>query len=184
MLSSVMVLSFIEPVQVWLLHYCKLSELPLFLNELYSTHLGQPLNQPRNLSPRHYMAKPRCLDGTRSHKFPDFFSPCNRIPKKWKWTGPFHLDADKPALCTTRLHSLTGEQQGLRFSTAFQGVEKIEVTGLYDNVDLSTILPAFRFPSQLALLSPDGEEDTDAFKVLVAFLAKSKKVVIYATNES
>lgn len=62
-------------------------------------------------------------------------------------------------------------------------MEKIELTGLYDNVDISTILAAFRFPSQIALLSPDTEEDTKAFKVVAAYLEKFKKVINYDINE-
>lgn len=107
-----------------------------------------------------------------------------RIPKHWSWSGALHSKPDEPALCTVNLRDPTREQQGLRFSVAFQATKKIEMTHLYDNADISAMIPAFRPPSQLALLSAGegtlmaSEKDVESFNTVIAYLQKTQKVCI------
>jgi len=83
-------------------------------------------------------------------------------------------------LCSVHLHDPTQEQKGLRFSIAFQDVQKIELTGLYNNADISAIIPAFRLSPQKALLSADGDSNTETFKTVVEYLGKVQKVSYYS----
>jgi hypothetical protein len=82
-------------------------------------------------------------------------------------------------LCGVHLHDPTQEQKGLRFSIAFQDVQKIELTGLYNNTDIRDIIPAFRMSPQKALLSGDIDNNAESFKAVVRYLSKVQKVSYY-----
>lgn len=60
----------------------------------------------------------------------------------------------------------------MRFSVAFEGVTDLSMTTILDVLDLRSILPAFRPWTQLALLSPQEEQDDEPFKVLYRYLEK------------
>lgn len=55
-------------------------------------------------------------------------------------------------------------------------MERIEVSSLYDIVDIRCILSAFRKPSQMGQLSPSEDTDAQALNVLAAYMDKMRKV--------
>lgn len=67
----------------------------------------------------------------------------------------------------------------MRFSVAFEGVTDLSMTTIHNVLDLRSILPAYRPWTQLALLSPQEENDHEPFKVLYRYLEDSLKVWIY-----
>jgi hypothetical protein len=85
-------------------------------------------------------------------------------------------------LCSVHLHDPTQEQKGLLFSIAFQDVQTIELTGLYNNADISAMIPAFRMSPQKALLSVDSDNNAELFKTVVRYLGKVQKVSYYSLS--
>jgi hypothetical protein len=65
---------------------------------------------------------------------------------------------------------------GLRFSIIFQNLKKIEVNYMYDYSDIRAIVPAFRRPPQLALASPEAEEDVPKFRAIFHYMEKQQRV--------
>ncbi|KAF9535810.1 hypothetical protein CPB83DRAFT_842386 [Crepidotus variabilis] len=99
-----------------------------------------------------------------------------RIPRRFGWNGTLHLRRDDPEECKVKLRSVTADQpQALRFSTVFQNIKKVDMEGLYDNLDICALLPALRYPPQLGLLSAETDKDEKPFKTVVAWLAKFNK---------
>ncbi|KAF8167891.1 hypothetical protein B0H34DRAFT_683559 [Crassisporium funariophilum] len=97
-----------------------------------------------------------------------------RIPKKWKWEGPLTLNTTGNILCNVKLHHLTESKPfGMCFSVAFENIPNLNVANLYNVAELQTILSAFRYSPQLALLGPMDDKDIEPFQVFHAYLTKT-----------
>ncbi|KAF8912874.1 hypothetical protein CPB84DRAFT_1670858, partial [Gymnopilus junonius] len=105
--------------------------------------------------------------------------PPGRIPKIWKWFGPLQFTSHKTPICNVRIHSLTKDQaQALRFSVAFQEVERIKADCFYDISDIHTNLSIFRTPPQLGLLGHSEQKDIEPFVILIRYMEMNQKVFI------
>ncbi len=102
-----------------------------------------------------------------------------RIPKKWKWSGPFVLEncGGRKEIINVAIQDCTEPTaNGLRFSVVMTGVGQLVAPGFNDFVDISSFLRACQPPSQHARISAQDDRDASSISTLSVFMGRTRQV--------
>lgn len=104
---------------------------------------------------------------------------CDRLTKEkekeWKWSGPMYTTSTQVPYCHIAIYN-PSKEGCLRFSMFFGNMEKLELSSLYNIVDVQTMLAVFRNPAQMAQLGTSDKDNAAKLAVLSQYMVKTHKV--------